>query len=216
MASRKKGKPITARDRREAQSNELEDVLPALSKRLQDLKNAQKQTQLLKSVGGALYGEMDKLSKKAPAEEVTELGLGEVNNFIGQVKALGKDDPFILRLKEFVAAGEQPQNRDVVLVLKLALQGLDRISESASPLIRSAAEKVREANAVELALDYYLEHQQIADQGAFEANDVELPDGWETYDHKFDYDRLDRTNISTYFSNEFKEPDEETDDESDE
>jgi hypothetical protein len=213
MAS-KKGKDNTVKGRRKVQSDEIARLVPVLNQKLQDLKSVQKQTQLLKSVGGALYGEMDKLSKKAPAEEVTELGLGEVNNFLAQVKTLGKDDPFIQRLKEFVAAGQQPQNRDVVLVLKLALQGLDRINESVSPLVRSATERVREASAVELALDYYLQYQQMADQGAFEANDVELPDEWETYDHKFDYERLDRTDIGTYFAKDFKEANEETDDES--
>lgn len=215
MADRKnKSATATAlKTRRKAQRDEVDDVLAVLNKKLQELKNTQKQCELLRSVGGALYEEMDKLSKKAPAEQVTTLVLGEVNNFLAQVKALGKGDAFIQRLKEFVAAGEPPENRDVVLVLKLALQGLKRIGDSLSSLLSSASSRVREARAVLLALDYYLQHGQVPDRNAFQVNHLELPDAWELA-YKFDFARLDRTDIGSYFDQEKVQ--EEADDDGDE
>lgn len=218
MAGRKgQGSSAAAlKTRRRAQRDEVDGAVVLVGKTLQELRNRQKQCELLRSVGGALYEEMDKLSKKAPAEEVTTLALEEVNNFLAQAKVLGKDDPFIQRLNEFVPAGELPENRDVVFVLKLALEGLKRVKETLSSLLRATSERVREARAVLLALDYYLQHGQVPDRDAFEANHSELPDEWERGD-RFDFARLDGIDIKSYFAEEKKsdESDDETDDETD-
>ncbi|HEY6183028.1 MAG TPA: hypothetical protein VIW67_12330 [Terriglobales bacterium] len=200
--------------RRRVQRDEVDGAVVLVSKKLQELRNRQKQCELLRSVGGALYEEMDKLSKKSPVDPVTTLALGEVNNFLAQTKALGKDDSFIQRLNEFVPAGELPENRDVVFVLKLALEGLKRVKETLSSLIGAASARVREARTVLLALDYYLQHEHVPDRNAFAANDSELPDEWEL-GNKFDFAHLDRIDIKSYFAEE-KTPDEsddETDDE---
>jgi hypothetical protein len=81
----------------------------------------------LSSVLNGLYMEMDKLSKKAPADEVTELALRKVNAVITGCKELMRGDEFIDSIDVFVAAGERPEHRDVVLVLSELRQGIDRL-----------------------------------------------------------------------------------------
>jgi hypothetical protein len=82
--------------------------------------------ELLRSVLAGLYDEIDKLTKKAPADEITELGLRQVNAVITGVKELLAGDPFIDAIDPFVPAGENPEHRDVLLILRQLKQGLDR------------------------------------------------------------------------------------------
>ena len=80
----------------------------------------------LDSVLDGLYTEIDKLCKKAPADEVTELALKRVNALITACKELLKGDEFIDSIDIFVPAGERPELRDVLLVLSELTQGMKR------------------------------------------------------------------------------------------
>ncbi len=86
----------------------------------------------LTSASDALYEEMDKLNRKAPAMSISTLSLGRINKVIRSVKELMKseDDDFIEEVDEFVAAGDMPEYRDVVLVLSQLRAGLDRFGDS--------------------------------------------------------------------------------------
>ena len=92
----------------------------------------------LRSVLDGYYTEMDKLAKKAPADEVTELALKRINDVITRGKELMIGDEFIDSLEVFVAAGERPEHRDVLLVLAELIQGLSRLNEEFEDLNRQA------------------------------------------------------------------------------
>lgn len=72
----------------------------------------------LTSYSEALYEEMDKLAKKSPREPVSDLALTRVNRAIRDARdLLGAYDTYVADMAEFVAAGENPEVRDAVLVL---------------------------------------------------------------------------------------------------
>jgi DNA repair exonuclease SbcCD ATPase subunit len=111
---------------REAAQEEVKRQLAEKRERLKQLEETRQQWDLLNSVLTGLYDEFDKLTKKAPADEITELGLRRVNELIRQAKQLLVGDPFIDSIDPFVAAGENPEHRDVLLVLREIRQGMLR------------------------------------------------------------------------------------------
>jgi len=82
--------------------------------------------QLLESEVEGLYEEMDKLAKKSAVDAVTELQLKAINSLITKSKQLLSDDVIIGEVMPFVPAGDNPEYRDVVTVLRQLLQGLQR------------------------------------------------------------------------------------------
>lgn len=106
--------------------------------RFEALERSQGQWDLLDSVLEGFYDEMDKLAKKAPADEITELGLKRVNELIKQSKELLAGDPFIDSIDPFVAAGENPEHRDILLILREIRQGMKRQREEHQELERES------------------------------------------------------------------------------
>lgn len=84
----------------------------------------------LNSVVTGLYMEVDKLAKKAPVDEVSDLALKRINVAITEAKKLLKGDPFVASIDVFVAAGENPEYRDVLLILREVKQGITREAEA--------------------------------------------------------------------------------------
>ncbi len=75
----------------------------------------------------ALYSELDKLAKKSPSMELSDLALDRVNRAIGEaLSLLGEHDKYVAALKPFVAAGENPEVRDGVLILREIQQAINR------------------------------------------------------------------------------------------
>ena len=85
--------------------------------------------ELLESEVEGLYGEMDKLARKSPSESVTDLQLRAINSFISKSKQLLSDDVVIGEVTSFVAAGDNPEYRDAVTVLRQITQALKRYRE---------------------------------------------------------------------------------------
>ena len=85
----------------------------------------------LVSATNALYDEMEKLTKKAPAMTISQLSLERVNKIIRSAKDLlsQEKDDFVEELVEFVPAGDMPEYRDVTLVLGQIKAGLRRFEE---------------------------------------------------------------------------------------
>ncbi len=81
----------------------------------------------LKSVALGLYDEVDKLVKKSPVDLITPLVLEQVNGVIVEAKELGKQDSHMQKLVPFVAAGDNPEQRDVLVILRLVKQGMERL-----------------------------------------------------------------------------------------
>ena len=73
-----------------------------------------------------LYDEIDKLCKKSPAEPLTDRAVQQTNGVIGAVKDLLKGDPFIDNIDLFIPAGENPELRDALMILRLLKQGMQR------------------------------------------------------------------------------------------
>ncbi len=86
----------------------------------------------LVSATDALYDEMDKLNRKAPAMTISQLSLERVNKMVKSAKDLMQQekDDFIEEIEEFVPAGNMPEYRDVVLVLGQLKAGLVRFRAS--------------------------------------------------------------------------------------
>lgn len=80
-----------------------------------------------------LYQELDKIYKKAPEEQISHLTVENVNNLIKDTKEIIKDDPYIDRVREFVPAGDNPEYRDTIIVLRQLKQGLNRCKRSYLP-----------------------------------------------------------------------------------
>jgi poly-D-alanine transfer protein DltD len=85
---------------------------------------------MLQSEIAGLYDEMDKLAKKAPNEPVTNLQLKIVNSFIRKAKFLLTGDNIIDEVEIFVSAGDNPEYRDFVTVLRQIRQGLDKFKSN--------------------------------------------------------------------------------------
>lgn len=154
--------------RRTEQRAVAADRLARAEDRLTDLRQQQKTHRLLRSVAQGLYMEVDKLNKKAPAEEITKLMCDELNELIRDATGLMKSDPYVTRVKPFVAAGENPQNRDALLVLRTLLQGLDRYGPEIPKAIESNKELRGESATILAALDFWLEHKKAPDSSEIE------------------------------------------------
>ncbi len=84
----------------------------------------------LRSFTKGLYDEIDKLAKKAPSSQLSDLATQRVNRSIAESKMLmAIHDPYVADLSEFVPAGENPEVRDAVLVLREILEAIDRVGE---------------------------------------------------------------------------------------
>lgn len=81
---------------------------------------------LVESELTGLYDEIDKLAKKVPNEPVTDLQLRILNSLIRKAKYLLSGDTIINEVEIFVAAGNNPEYRDALTVLRQIRQGLER------------------------------------------------------------------------------------------
>jgi hypothetical protein len=89
----------------------------------------------LEDVAIGLYDELDKLAKKWPSMPVTERQLAKANKLLAAVRELLADegDEFADGLEDFVPAGDMPETRDVVLVLREAKDALGRFEREHEP-----------------------------------------------------------------------------------
>src|SRR5687768_13269281 len=84
----------------------------------------------LRSFVIGLYDEMDKLAKKAPTAGLSDLATKRVNRAVADARELmGSHDQYVAELEQFVAAGDNPEVRDAVLVLREIKQGLVRTDD---------------------------------------------------------------------------------------
>jgi hypothetical protein len=82
----------------------------------------------LDSVVDGLYQEHDKLAKKWPTMPITQRSVDRVNKLIQATRSLLKEeeDDFAEGLEEIVAAGDPPETRDVVMILSVVRDALNR------------------------------------------------------------------------------------------
>jgi hypothetical protein len=82
----------------------------------------------LESVVRALYMEVDKISHRWPTMPITHLTLEKTNKSIAAVRDLLKNegDDFAEDIAEIIPAGDLPETRDTVLILRQVQAALNR------------------------------------------------------------------------------------------
>jgi hypothetical protein len=116
-----------AKERKKKEREEMEKQQKLVRK--EGIKIRIKWEQISSELNG-LYEELDKIYKKAPEEQISELTVENVNQLIKDSKEIITEDPYIERIKQFVPAGDNPEYRDAIIVLKQLRQGLDRFKQS--------------------------------------------------------------------------------------
>jgi len=195
-------KKTSNRQLRTEQQAQIEEAITTLKTRLQHCMQNQRQLTLLESVSLGLYTEIDKLSKKAPAEAVTDLALEQINDVIRETKQLIDSDPYIQRLNEFVAAGDNPQHRDAVIVLRQIRQGLERFSKDIGSLMNILGSRLKNAKGIHTAIQLDLAYGSPVEDKQLQQYGADLSPEWLSRDYpkKFNFNKLDSTNIIEYFA----------------
>ena len=202
----KKAEPVL--QRRKEQLAQIHEAIVGLETELQRRIEVARDRELLESVSLGMYEEIEKLTKKAPAEQVTELALEHVNDLIGEAKELMKEDRYVQKLNQFVPAGDLPQLRDVLFVLRQVRQGLERFSNKLKT--EYVFNSLKNARIVGAALELYLDGLQGQDLVEALKNRMaisQFPSEWQKqdlyggrYDTVFNFDHLDSIDIPEHFS----------------
>lgn len=209
MAGKQTSSKKEIHTRRAEQLEQMQAAIETLKARIKQYQDKLKQVAVLDSVSRGLYEEIDKLSRKAPAEALTDLALSQANDVIRETKQLLDEDPYVTRLNEFVPAGDNPEHRDAVVVLRQIRQGLERSHGYFKSVIDLLKGRLIEASAVELALE--LNHEDGADVSKDDLEENGIPvsnsalSGWLVWNGEeqadlFSFTRLDRTNLQEYFA----------------
>jgi len=194
----KEGKQLKAS--LEEKYNQITKITEYLKKDFDEFIEKGKMFNILDSVSEGLYEELDKLSKKSPIEPVTNLIVDEVNEVIKGIKDIIKNDLFIERLKQFVAAGDNPETRDVLIILKNVRQGINRYEPELKSLKNKLTERKHEARLIWDCLSSFLEADEelSIDEADF---GKEFP-SWFNHLRYFNFEKLAKTDIFSHFDYE--------------
>lgn len=180
----------------------IEQGIDIIKNVLEEVKGTKRRRQqLLDSVALGLYDEIDKLCKRAPAESVTDLALEQVNEIIKETRELVNQDEYVQKLKQFIPAGDLPQYRDVVVVLRQIRLGLDRFREYLMTIEAELNGKLNTGYFLCTVLEMYLEGNRSVGQDDLVQFAKRMPPGWMTgvYPQKFDFGKLDKFDIRSFF-----------------
>jgi hypothetical protein len=157
----------------------------------------------LQSVALGLYEELDKLTKKSPVEAVTDFVLSQLNDVIRETKRLVADDAYVQKLNEAVSAGNNPEQRDAIVMLRQARQGLERHQGRIEPRIRIVRTRLNEADLMETAVVTFLMDGSSIKKDDFDrfSSGYSFPDWFYSgFPREFDFRRLDSTDILAHFN----------------
>jgi len=199
MASEKK--PASKiKELRNRQIQHLDVAIESLSAKKRALNDKAERVRVLESVAFGLYDELDKLAKKAPADQVTNLVLEQTNDVIREAKELLSDDPYVQRYKEFVAAGDNPEHRDVVVVLRQIRQGLSRFTEGVQSRKGWLDAVMQDAKGVRSAAILSRDGETDLERDDLSEYEGKIMSRWFNEEGLFDFDRLDQTSIESYYN----------------
>ena len=165
----------------------------------------------LNNVLEGMYDEIDKLTKKKTIELATDLIVEQVNSTLGEIQELLTDDSHIAKLKKFVPAGDLPEVRDVLFVLRQACQGMERFSKKLNQEEEKIGTLLLEAKVIKIALELFQREYSNDDYHSsyeIETNEIEklsetrVPNEWaikESLESIFNFERLDYIEIADYF-----------------
>lgn len=156
---------------------------------------------MLESVSLGLYEELDKLTKKAPAEAVTDFVLNQLNDIVRETKKMAVDDPYVQKLIEFVAAGDNPEQRDALVLLRQSRQGLERHAGALKRHISQLNNNLQEVSLLESAIEQFLNGESTMKKGDLESSIRNSYSSWfyGGYPHEFNFERFDSTDLLAYF-----------------
>ncbi|MEM7536726.1 MAG: hypothetical protein AAF639_31390 [Chloroflexota bacterium] len=188
----------------QSQIVEIENVIKSLENKFIQEQNNYETYNLLISVVDGLYVEIEKLTKKAPAEQITTLALQQVNDVINDTKEFMHHDKYIQKLPPFVPAGDNPEYRDVLVILRQIKQGLERFhtSYTTNP---SIDKKLAEANTLKFVLEKRKDGTTYEGIYRIVKKDrkLSIPDEWVQKvghnDFRVDFDYIDSLAITDYF-----------------
>jgi hypothetical protein len=125
-AKKRKAEEFAAQQKLEAEERAQEEQKKAELNAW--LFQARERHEQLASVVGALYDEVDKLARKWPTMKASERTIERTNKAIAAVRELLKDeeDEFMEDITEIVTAGETPEMRDVLMLLREMKAALTR------------------------------------------------------------------------------------------
>lgn len=202
----KKEQVDTEREQRKqymAKLAQVNEILPHLQDALRQSKSNRTQLNSLSSVSLGIYEEMDKLCKKAPAEKITNLALEQINTLIRDAKQLVASDPYMQRLVEFVPAGDNPELRDVVLVLRQIREGLHRFEIKLNSKMELLRNQISDAQCVRLALQLHSEGKFVVSSENIEKYEIPTPSKWFSGamgNGSFIFSKVDKIDFKEYFN----------------
>jgi len=201
------------RERRERQLAEAEKAAETLEGRLKLALSAERRCHVLLDHSKGFYEELDKLAKGKSLLEVTPLMLEQANNIIRDTKELAGGDIYLDRIKQFVAAGNNPVYPDVLVITRMVRDGMVRFRKILEKRLVILKVSLSKAETVIGALTYFLDDdaRDGEDKNCPNRENVELyVDGnvsdlcFSKYgncdEEYFDFEKLDRQPIAEYLS----------------
>lgn len=188
------------KEKREEKFKQLQEIYEHLTLKKDKISEKIKLLPLLEDVCNGLYEETDKLFKKSAVEDVTDLTVIKVNEVIKDTKELVDTDIYIQRINHFEPAGDNPEVRDIVLVLNQLLKGLKRFEPELENSLLKIQRKKLEVSVLSDYLEVFLEEDEELD---IEETDfgAEFPSWFDDADY-FNFDKLDNTDLHNYFDYE--------------
>lgn len=200
MAEKKSNGQKEIQTLRNSQIGRLDSAIESLEEKIRALQEKERRVDVLENVSLGLYEELDKLAKKAPADQVTNLVLEQTNEVIREAKELLSEDPFVQRYKEFVAAGDNPEHRDVVVVLRQIRQGLGRFTSGVGERRDGLKRVLDDAKGVRAAATLSRDGESDLTQEDLSGYEGDLMAQWFNDNDVFDFERLDRIDIESYYN----------------
>ena len=131
--------PAELQEAKKAAQAAREEEERAEAEHLEWIEMAVERHEQLDSVADGLDDEMDKIARRCPTMAVTERTVTRVNKLLAAVRELLKDeeDDFAEGLDDIVAAGDPPETRDVVVLLREVKDALQRFRLALTPATSS-------------------------------------------------------------------------------
>lgn len=126
--------PQELQEARKAAKTKREEEAAAHEAYEKRLVQAYERHKRLVNVTDGLYDEVDKLARKWPSMAATDRTVARINKCLAAIRQLfaGEDDDFIDGLEEIVPAGDPPEYRDLVMILREAKDALARFETTYS------------------------------------------------------------------------------------
>lgn len=200
-----------AEELRSRTARQLEAANSAVAKvenEIAAVRNTEDRRSALSSHLEGFYSEIDKLTKLTKGQAlipVTELMVNGMNEVVRDAKSIVSEDSYLDRIREFVAAGDNPTYPDVLVKARTVMGSLERFKARIEARGKHAEKMLREAKTIQFATRHYVENGVIPSKlqvqealgGQFVPSAWFVADGSE--EESFDFDKLDRCDIDEYF-----------------